>query len=230
VFTTKSFGIGDMERQLGVHDASLMPHGFDPETHRPMRLAPDDKERYACDVSFIGTWSPKKEAMLALLRERLPEVRLRIWGSQWEKARADLGDTVQRREVLGAEYAKAIAASRINLAILSERRPGASSGDLITSRTFHIPASGGFMLHERTHEVQRYFREGVECAMFVDASEMTEKVRYYLAHEEERRRVAEAGFQRSIGSNYSIDHRAAEVIVKARKLLSMKAKGIAREK
>ena len=43
------------------------------------------------------------------------------------------------REVLGAEYAKAIRLSKINLGILSEVRKGASSGDLITAPRLKNP-------------------------------------------------------------------------------------------
>ena len=67
-------------------------------------------------------------------------------------------------------------------------RKGASSGDLITARTFHIPACGGFMLHERTAEVREFFDEGRECAMFEGAAEMVAKVGYYLDHPTSARR------------------------------------------
>jgi spore maturation protein CgeB len=220
VFTTKTFGIGDMERQLGVTSASFMPHAFDPETHMPMQLDADDRARYAADASFIGTWSPKKEAMLYTLQLELPEVDLKIWGAQWERATAAFKPgTITGEYALGAEYAKAITASKINIAILSEVRAGSSSGDQITSRTFHIPACGGFMLHERTDEVKAYFVEGQECAMFSDASEMVEKVRYYLARDSERRVIADAGRQRCLDAGYSFDHRAADVIAKLRQLM-----------
>ncbi len=77
-------------------------------------------------------------------------------------------------------------------------RKGASSGDLITARTFHIPACGGFMLHERTAEVRAFFKEGTDCGMFEGAEEMVEKVGYYLDHPGEREAIAEAGHLRCL--------------------------------
>jgi hypothetical protein len=218
VFTTKTFGLRDMERALGIRSASFLPHAFDPECHRPMALDDRDRARFACDACFIGTWSPKKQELLASVRARLPAVRLKVWGDQWERAVDALGSSLAQQPVFGAEYAKAISASRINLGILSEVREGASSGDLITSRTFHIPGTGGFMLHERTDEVRHYFDEGRECAMFGDADELVAKIAYYLAHEDERRRVSEAGHRRCLASGYSYDDRAATVIAKTREL------------
>jgi spore maturation protein CgeB len=218
VFTTKTFGVDDMARTLGVRNASFMPHGYDREVHRPIRLGAEDRAKYACDVSFVGTWSPKKQRFLERLADLLPDLRVRVWGSQWGPARATLGSRVEGVHVLGDEYAKALVASRVNLAILSEARAGASSGDLITSRTFHIPATGAFMLHERTPELLERFDEGAECACFSTAEEAAEKVRYYLANEGERLAVAAAGLRRCETSGYSIDRRAADVLARVAEL------------
>lgn len=212
IFTTKTFGMRDMAALLEVHRSSFVPHSYDPEVHRPVHLSGQDKDRYVCDVSFIGTWSPKKERLLAYLHSRLPEVRMRIWGSQWDKALASLGSCIQGRHVLGVEFAKALVGSKVNIAILSEARLGASSGDLITSRTFHIPATGAFMLHERTEELSEFFTEGVECACFSDTQELVHKVRYYLDRDHERQMIAASGRKRSLASDYSVDSRALRIL------------------
>lgn len=218
VFTTKSFGIADMARH-GVSRASFLPHGFDPETHRP--ASPDALDpRLPCAASFIGTWSPKKEDILAALLQRHGKLDLRIWGAQWQRASTLPPHALQQREITGASYAAAISASRINIALLSEARAGASSGDLITSRTFHIPASGGFMLHERSDEIGDYFSEDREAVFFTGGDELADKIRFYLAHDDLRRRIAAAGHHRALRSGYSIDDRAAVVLAKARQLLA----------
>jgi hypothetical protein len=218
VFTAKSFGVEDMRRQLGVVRASVLLHGFDPDLHRPVPLAADDIARYGCDVSFIGTWSPKKERLLTALRRGRPSVQLRIWGEQWHNARSpELREAIGGHEVVGEQYVRAIRASKINVAILSEQRAGSSSGDRITSRTFHIPAAGGFMLHERTEEVSTRFREDVDCACFADANELTEKVDLYLAADARRARVTESGHH-LVRSRDSWDHRIREIVAKHEEL------------
>jgi spore maturation protein CgeB len=219
IFTTKSFGVRDMERLLGMRQVSFLPHSYDPETHAMVELDADDLVKYGCDVSFIGTWSPKKQSLLEYIRREMPSIRLRIWGAQWEQARATLESSIEGQGVFGCEYAKAMRGSKTNLAILSEARLGASSGDRITSRTFHIPATGAFMLHERTDELLEYFREGAECGCFGDASELVQKITYYLDHEEERQKVATEGRRRSLESGYSVDSRAERVLEKAVELI-----------
>jgi spore maturation protein CgeB len=223
VFTTKSFGLADLEAKFGVSSASFMPHAFHPEVHRKFRCDTSDHARYGCEVSFIGTWSPKKQALLEALVAARPDVKLKIWGMQWEKAGERLARWVASREVLGAEYAKAIRLSKINLGILSEVRGGASSGDLITARTFHIPACGGFMLHERNDEVAQYFEEGRDCGMFAGAEEMVAKIGYYLDHQAERERIAEAGHIRCLNSGHSVDDRVRAILAKVAELRGVEA-------
>jgi spore maturation protein CgeB len=88
---------------------------------------------------------------------------------------------------------------------------GASQGDETTTRTYEIPACGGFMLHERTDEVLELFEEGKEMACFGSIQELAEKINFYLAHPEERESIARAGYERCVPA-YSYDHRMAEII------------------
>jgi hypothetical protein len=218
VFTTKTFGIEDMRERLGITNTSVLLHGYDPEIHRPQDLSDEEVERYGCDASFIGTWSRKKQEFLEHVVEALPGLKLRIWGNQWENALpGPLEDAIEGTEIIGREYAKAIRASKINIAILSEQRQGASSGDLITSRTFHIPASGGFMLHERTEEVLGVYEEGQEIACFNSPEELVEKIRGLVDADEEREEMARRGRHRCVPA-HSLNERVKVLIEKYREL------------
>lgn len=212
VFTTKSFGLHDLREQLGVERASLLLHGFDPDLHRPVDISAYDHARYGCDASFIGTWSPKKERVLTELASRLPHLRLRVWGEQWEPAlRGPLARAIGGHEVVGEEYVRAICASTINIALLSEQRPGASDGDRITSRTFHIPACGGFMLHERTDELLAVLDEDRSVACFGDAGELATQVERYLRDERGRHAIAAAGHAR-VSAAHGWDNRIRTIL------------------
>ncbi|GHB31382.1 CgeB family protein [Mongoliitalea lutea] len=207
VFTTKSFGIKDMELQLGIKNSCFIPHGFDPEIHRPIPkdVIPAD---FFCDVSFIGTYSPKKEKILSYLMDKNPSLDLKIWGSQWEKSKApNLKGKIQLGVINGDLYAAGITASKINLAILSEQVRGASSGDLITSRTFHIPAAGGFMIHEENKESILYFKKDEEAVFFKELDELDQKINFYLTNEDLRIQIARNGRDRCL-NDHSLDNRA----------------------
>lgn len=218
VFTTKSFHVETPPAGMDASRLSLLPHGYDPEVHRPMELDEQDRVRYGADVACVTTWTPAKERLLARLHALVPDVRLKIWGSLWERASSDLGPGLMRCSVLGVEYGKAIQAATITLAPLVERISDAIRGDLVTARTFEIPGASGFMLHERNAEVAQYFEEGRECAMYDGAEEMVEKVRRYLTHPQERTRIAAAGHVRCISASYSYNDRAATVVHKAQEM------------
>ncbi|MDF2454528.1 MAG: Uncharacterized protein K0R51_521 [Cytophagaceae bacterium] len=212
IFTTKTFGLSDMKSELNIDKASFIPHGFDPDIHRPLIASGRLKDQLTCQVSFIGTHSLKKEQYLSALLNAIPSLDLKIWGNGWHKSSSsNLVNAIQNNELVGDLYAMAIHASSINLGILSEQVQGASSGDLITSRTFHIPASGGFMLHERTVESIQYYKEDSEAVFFEGTEELIQKVQYYLTKASERKQVCQNGRTRAL-AEHSIDQRAETLL------------------
>lgn len=215
VFTTKPAHIDFLRQRFEYTKATFVPHAFDPEVHHPQSLNAGDQSRYGCDVVFIGNISKKKAAVLGHLMQALQDKRFKIWGSEgWRNTSGLLHKAYQGTPVWGAEYAKAINGARINLGLLYEGSSEAPAGDVITARTFEVPASGGFMLHERTDEAMRYFEEGRECAYFNDQDDLVDKIRYYLSHDYERRAIAEAGRRRALTSGYSYDDRVKSILAK----------------
>ncbi len=73
-------------------------------------------------------------------------------------------------------------------------RPGATQVKL---RDFEVPLAGGFYLVERVAEYEAFFRPGVEVETWASVDELVAKIRHYLDHDEERRRIAEAGRRRA---------------------------------
>lgn len=207
VFYTKPSWEKDTRRRLHLRQAILLPHGYDADIHRPLPLLERDRNDYGVEVSFVGTYSPDKEKKLAaLLAARA--LNMRIWGLGWAERCIDprVRKAVVGVSAEGDTYARVLQASDINLGLLSDYAPGASAGDLTTTRTYEIPACGGFMLHQRNNEVLELFREGEEIACFGSDDEMVAKVDYYLAHPDERGRLAEAAHRRCVPA-YSYDER-----------------------
>lgn len=212
IFTTKTFGIKDMKDQLGIVSSTFIPHGFDPDIHKFLDISKFSTQYFNCDVSFIGGWSEKKASMLSTIKKAHPAVNIKIWGSRWENCKEEvLQSSIQHKSIHGDLYTIGILSSKINLGLLHEKVQGASSGDLITSRTFHIPGAGGFMIHERTPEIGSYFEENTEIACFETEKELAEKVIYYLENESNRTLLAQQGHQRAL-QDHSLDKRAQLVM------------------
>lgn len=212
IFTTKTFGIKDMKDQLGIINSYFIPHGFDPEIHRPIDLTSFNTSYFNCDVSFIGGYSKKKENYLNVVKIKQPDLNIKIWGGRWHNPTfKNLKSSIMGSPILGDLYTVGILSSKINLGLLHERVTGASSGDKITSRTFHIPGASGFMIHEDTDEIINYFVPDREIVLFKNENDLCEKILFYLHNESERNKIAEAGHKRAI-KDHKLDNRAKELI------------------
>ena len=85
-------------------------------------------------------------------------------------------------------------ASRINLNLTDASQGGEPQ---IKGRTFEVPACGGFLLTEPAEELDRYYRPDAEIAVLQDPAQLLVMVRYYLAHTQERKEIARAGYERT---------------------------------
>ena len=108
----------------------------------------------------------------------------------------------------GDQYVRVLRAARINLAIMGITP---EVHDQTTTRTYEIPACGGFMLHERTPELLEIYEEGHQVACFSSVEELASKINYYLAHPQERDAIARAGHARCVPA-YSYDSRVKEIL------------------
>jgi spore maturation protein CgeB len=133
-------------------------------------------------------------------------ISVKVWGPGWKRAKG-LDDRYVIGPIFGEEYGKALAAAEICLCFLSKWNKNRSA-----SRTFEIPAVGGFMLAERTADHLSYFQEGKEADFFSSPAELVEKARYYLRHEDERVAIARAGHERCLRSGYSHQDRMQEIL------------------
>ena len=80
----------------------------------------------------------------------------------------------------------------------------------IKGRTFEVPACGGFLLTGEADNLSDYYTDGKEIVIFKDNQDLVEKCKYYLAHEEERKQIAEAGYQRTI-KEHTYEQRFGEI-------------------
>jgi spore maturation protein CgeB len=68
------------------------------------------------------------------------------------------------------------------------------------------------LLAERTEEHLEIFEEGREAEFFSSDDEMCDKIRYYLKHDDRRRRIAAAGQHRCHHGGYSYPARMRQLL------------------
>ena len=195
--TTKSFIIDDLKK-LGARNVILVNKTYSEKFHYPREVTPDDVERLGGDVGFIGAWEKERCDSVCYLADH--GIKVRVWGKgEWNKYKDYSPNlTIEGEGLWNEDYSKSFRAFKISLCFLRK-----INGDQQTARTMEIPASGGFMLAERTQEHMSLFEEGKEAEFFSSDAELLQKCEYYLAHADERDAIAKAGRKRCETSNYS---------------------------
>lgn len=196
-YTAKSLNITRGElASMGFSDPRYMHQGYDPYLHRPV---PNPGSRFAGLVTFVGFGEADRfNKMNHLARNGIP---VHVWGNGWTKAmRACAHENlhIQDHGLFGDDYADALCNSAVSLCFLRKL-----NRDRHTSRTFEIPACGGFMVAERTDEHLGFFEEGRDAVYFDDEAELLSVVRRYMADPKAREKIAAAGRQRCVDSEYS---------------------------
>jgi spore maturation protein CgeB len=212
ILTTKSYNVREFLR-AGAQRSVFIANSYDPRIHFPCQPTPEERAKMAGDIAFIGTWRPNRADFLTPVAE-LTDLKLNIWGGSWHKLKRidqihrwrrwqPLHRCVHPHELWCGDMGKAIQSNRITLGLLYQE-----NRDMQTSRTFEIPACGGFMLAERTEEHRMYFEEDKEAVYFGTFEELRDKLRFYVAHDEAREKIARAGYRRCLESPYRYLDRA----------------------
>lgn len=194
-------------RELGCHRVIVTGFAYDPQAHRPLPMSEEERRRWGGAVGFIGSYEAERaQSILYLARQGVP-VYIRGYGWQAQSHFRHPNMIFLGPSVLGDDYARALCSCDIALGFLRKK-----NRDTQTTRTYEIPACGVFMLAERSADHLRLFEEGREAEFFASDAELLEKVRYYLKHEDERRRIAQAGRARCLTSGYSNQGRLREIL------------------
>jgi spore maturation protein CgeB len=219
---------GELHRRLaeaGHSSFDYVPTACDPELHRP--YPPDETHAYAAVVSFAGSAYPNRRKLLAELcaldfdpAAPIPpgsSPLFRLWGPRFarEPALALAAAAGRDGELPHATLARIFSATEINLNLSSSAAPESFgvAKDLVNPRAFEIAGCGGFQLAESLIPVAEFFEPGREIETFTTVAEARDKIRYYRAHDAERRAIAEAGHRRA-HAEHTYDRRLAAALAR----------------
>lgn len=193
-------------KSSGALRVEQLPFGYDSGVHYPVKPTQEEARRFGSDLAFVGNWDSQRELWLGYLED----FDLKLWGEYYwgkrcknKRLRAKWSGSGAYAEMMS----KILNASKITLNVLRKQNKGN-----FNMRTFEIPACGGFTLAESSDEAKEFFREEKEAVYFSEPDELREKVKYYLAHDEQRAEIAEAGLRRCIEAGYSYVNRARQVL------------------
>lgn len=195
-FTSADFECRRKYERLGLPHIIHFPFGVNEALYRPLNV----EKKY--DVSFVGGWHPYREWLIKRLRQA--NVRVEVAGYGWPRGILPHEDMVRMFNE-----------SRINLNLsnsnswdiryLSTSLRGAvarfrsrKSVEQLKARIFEINACRAFQLSYYVDGLERCYRIGSEMAVYLDADDLVDKVRYYLADDVLRESMAACAYERTL--------------------------------
>ncbi len=210
VVTTKSFHLDYLHTRLGEDRVRFIHHGYVPTAHRPIDIPADDAG-FVRDIFYSGNASDYKLNWMLAVKAAFPDRTVTVMGHRWaEMVVGTLLEGCARPFAAGEFYAREAGRSRINIALHMGSTGPRGWQDGVSTRTFEIPASRGFMLHIDNPEVRGLFEVPGEIDTFTTPEQLIEKIGHYLDRPEQRREMVERAYRRTVPA-YSTDSRAAEL-------------------
>lgn len=162
----------------GIKNCDFLPLSCHPlEYDHHMSVERILRQKRENDLIFLGERvSPWRQRRLDKVKTTFPNAIMR--GRGWDKG--FLPD---------AEKIKFYTNTKIGLNIHNSVGP-------VNLRTYSLPANGLLQIADNKHRVGSLFKLNEEIVGFDDIDEGIELIRYYLAHDKERKEIAAGGFKR----------------------------------
>ena len=166
------------------------------------------------DVSFVGQFHPVRAWYLRQLRRA--GLKVHAWGHGWPDGRVGQEAMVEifNQSRINLNLSNTISWDVRYLSSLrrpmsetlrawrgiwnAARHPDAKTREQVKGRHFEINACGGFQLTYYVEGLDRCYRIGDELAVYAAPDELVEKVRHFLANDDERMAIARRGHQRTL--------------------------------
>lgn len=202
-FVYDSYFIDRLEK-LGVKNPYYLPNATDDQYFFKMEtIEPGDREFYGADISFVGRPSRNRARMI----KTFEGYNIRLWGGLGQWFDPYYKNLIKKEFVQVDEIRKVFNLTALNLNI---HFPITVRGTNV--RTFDIPACGGFLLTDHCKDItEKLFTADQEVVTYKDFKEMKQKADYYLAHEKERKEIAENA-RKKVLKKHLYKHRVAEFL------------------
>lgn len=134
------------------------------------------------EITFVGqNYGPRGKIVEFLRKSKIP---IETFGRGW-------GDYLPFEKIISL-----FSSSKINLNI------SASSKDerikQIKGRVFEVPMCGGFLLTDYVEGLEEYFKIGKEIVCYENEKDLVDKIKYFLSHDKERKKIAMNGHRVSL--------------------------------
>lgn len=168
----------------GITHLSALAH--DADLYRPLSPRPEKD----VDVVFVGRSKARRVEVLTAILDFRPQ----IFGPGWAREAPTIAPYVSGEKIFGAELNHLYNRTKIVLNISAWNNDIADCPNL---RIVDVPASGSFLLSDYSAAAAELFSEGREIEFYRNTEELRDKLRFYLANDAARERIARAGYERA---------------------------------
>lgn len=143
-------------------------------------------------VSFVGSFEPTRYANREKILAPLTGLGFNLWGNKaWLKtglrkfyrgypSNSEMMDIYKKSKIVVGMHVSGVPGTGVNV------------------RPFEVTSSGALLINQdERKDIFNLFRVGEEFVTFHNEHDLKEKVKYYLAHDGERNKIARAGFQKT---------------------------------
>lgn len=203
--------------------------GVDLHTYRKIEGVEKD-----IDVSFIGLWSNPRDRLITYLKKYGIVVFVR--GLGWREGtlpQDELVSVINRSKIVLSLNTTAFYVGWRPFARFFFRRANFGEEGLpikldilnffdnvrmwwakrnlqVKSRHFEVPACGTLEMTQDADDMKDYYKLGEEIVVYKDEQDLVDKIRYYLAHDDEREAIARRGYERTI-KDHSTERRFEDI-------------------
>jgi spore maturation protein CgeB len=203
----------ELLKDLDVKSLHWLPFACDPGFHRPVALTKGEREKYSCDICFVGSgWEglyPYRRRYL----EALADFDLGIWGPGWETlpSKSPLKKFIRGGETRPEEWIKIFSAAKIIFHSHYRDPNGKILCYQVAPRVYEALACEGFLIVDRQPDVLRFFESGKDLVVFDDLKGLQELVKYYLQYPNEAEAIAARGREKVL-AKHTYSHRIKEIL------------------
>ena len=174
----------------------VIPQFTNPDRFKSAKIEEDKKN----DVLFVGSnnYDKGRKCVKYALKT---DADFKVYGKRWSD--------VLEPKFYGGEFIdndelyKYYSNAKI---VLNDHRDEMAYFGFVSNRIYDVSASGGFIFTDYVKEIEEVYGDSI--AMYKDFDEFEEKLKYYLEHEEERKKMIEKA--RDITLKEFTNYRAAE--------------------
>ena len=197
--------------QAGARNVKFLRSWFAIERTHPVKLLPEEKLKYECDVVFAGHF--EDDGRVEYLEEIVNNgFKLKLFGpgKYWDPVLRKsklLRHLAPLQQVWGDDYNKALCGAKVALCFMSKLNK-----DTYTRRCFEIPATNTVLISEYSDELSSLYNAGVEADFFKSKQDLIQILHRYVDDEAYRESVAKAGHRRVVVDGHDVVSRMKMVL------------------